>query len=166
MEFDYFDFDGVLVEDLFSLLGPKVEALKAAVDPRCPEEFSGFETMEHIHGVAVVAAQRYISTTCAWLHLDRVKAFDLGAKVGTTTKIAAIHAAANYWKHADDGLTQIQPRTRATLEAAGVNFDESGPDETTYLVGNVLHRCAYSNLGDLLDDLKSWTELAIATEKQ
>lgn len=166
MEIDFFEFEGSLVEDLFGMLDPKLQALQAGIDPRHPEEFGEFDTMEHICGVSAVTAQQFISTTCAWWKVDKKVALSLGPSVGKTTKIAAINAAANFWKHSDGGETPPHAGTKKTLEDAGIDFDLKKGDQITYLVSNIYYRCGYNTLAAITADLKDWTGLIVQRTPQ
>jgi hypothetical protein len=161
MNFEFFDFDGILVEELYELLDRKLAVLKGQVDPHRPEEFRGFETREHIYGIAAVAAQRYIKSTCKSFEINVDVAIKLGPSAGATSKINAIYAAANFWKHAEDLNPSSFPNTIRPLEALGIDLCSINCDETSYLVSNVFHRCGYSSLQELMVDLKSWTNLLI-----
>lgn len=165
MNIDLFEFDGSLVEELYRVLDPRLKMLGSCIDPVHPEEFGGFDTIEHIYGIAAVAAQRFILSTCKQFDLDKDRAMQLGPTVGVTTKISAVYAAANYWKHSDDDPSKLHKMTRKTLEDAGIDFVAA--DETTFLVGNMFHRCGYPTLKDLITDLRLWMDLAIddATHK-
>ena len=157
MQCDFFEFDGSLVRDLFSLLDSKITVLKSRIDPRCPEDFVGHDTLGHMHGVAAVSIQRFINSTCQQFEVSQKEALDLGDKVGTTTKITVVHAAANFWKHYDGDYTKIHPATRNVLSSVGIDFVAGG--ETNYLVGNIFYRCGYSFLMDMIPDLIAWHEL-------
>ena len=160
MDFDL-GFDGKLLEDLYAMLDPRLSSLTDAKDPACPEEFPWFDSIEHIYGVAAVAAQRYITVTCQWLKVDQKIGLALGPNVGETTKVAALWAAANFWKHSGDGEGKIHLSTQRTLEAAGVSFDHSIYDQTKYMVGYVFQLCDYLTLVCIFADLKKWTTLVI-----
>ena len=159
MQFDLFEFDGSLVRDLFSLLDPKITDLESHIDFRCPENFGGYDTLEHMYGVAAVSVQRYIISTCQQFGINQKESLDLGDKVGGTTKIAAVNAAANFWKHYEGDYTKLHSPTRTALESAGINFAVG--DETRYLVGNVFSRCGYSTLMDMIPDLRAWLDLVV-----
>ena len=159
MEFDFFDFDGDLLRELYAMLDPRLAALTAGIDPERPEEFAGFDMIEHICGVAAVSAQRYIDVTCRWAECDREAGLELGPTVGETTKPRALWASANFWKHSADGVDRIRPQTRRVLQDAGISFDHSVSDQTTYLVSNVFHLCDYHTLDSVMSDLKAWTNL-------
>ncbi len=159
MQLDLFEFDGSLVQDLFSLLDPKITGLESHIDPRCPEDFGGYDTLEHMRGVAAVSVQRYIISTCQQFGVDQKEALDLGDKVGGITKIAAVHAAANFWKHYEGDDTKLHSPTRTALESAGIDFVAG--DETSYLVGNIFSRCGYSTLMDMIPDLRAWLDLVV-----
>ncbi len=159
MDFDFFEFDGALVDELYALLDPQLTLLKSQVDPDYPEEATAFEAIEHINGIAAVAAQRFISVTSTRFGVAPAVALSLGPTIETTTKIAAINAAANFWKHSDDGFSAIRPATKSTLEAAGIDFEVG--DELGHLVTNIFYRCGYGSLRGISGDLKSWMELVI-----
>lgn len=161
MSFDFFDFDGQLIEDLFRLLDKKLKILESAIDRNHPEDFGGHEIIEHIHGVAAVVAQRFVSITCDSFGVKKETALKLGPLAGGVPKIGAIYAAANFWKHADEPVSQLHKNTRSTLIDVGIDLDSSSCEETSYLVGNVIRRCGYSNLKEIIMDLRTWTDLVI-----
>ena len=161
MNSDLFDFDGSLIEELYEFLDHKLTVLESQVDPDRPEEYGKFGTIEHIYGIAAVAAQRYVSLSCRCLKLDREASLQIGPEIGNTSKISAIYASANFWKHSDVAVSKLNPGTRRPLEAIGIDLGSRNADETTYLVSNVFHRCGYSCLHEIIDDLKIWTELMI-----
>ena len=72
---------------------------------------------------------------------------------------ALVDAAANYWKHIEDGEDAVFPATRAVLAKAGVDF-HSG-----YCVSNSLHECGYTHLFEILDDLVLWRDAVIDEAK-
>jgi hypothetical protein len=161
IDFEYFEFDGTLVEELYELLDRKLAVLKSQVDPDHRGDFEGSDVMEHICGMAAVAAQRYVAITCKCFDLEKESALKLGPKVGCTTRISAIYAAANFWKHEEDPVSKLRKGTRHTLIDLGIDLNSVVSDETSYLVSNVFHRCGYTSLQEIILDLKNWTKLVI-----
>jgi hypothetical protein len=161
MNSDLFDFDGSLIEEIYDFLDGKLTALESQVDPDRPETSGRFGTIEHIYGLAAVAAQRYVSLSCKCLGMNKEKSLEIGPAIGSTSKISAIYAAANFWKHADEKVSNLNTNTKRPLETIGIDIESINSDETTYLVSNVFHRCGYSCLRQIIDDLKIWTKLMI-----
>lgn len=149
-DLDMFDFEREFLSDVLRMLGERLSNLRSHVDWDHLEESYLFDPMEHLAGVAVVAAQRYIASICNWFSIDKPKALLLGPKRKGVAIASVIHAAANYWKHVEDGDTAIRPATRQVLEEIGVTLDSS------YCVSNALHECGYQNLAGLMEDLVAW----------
>ena len=150
--FDGLDFEKRFLESLFRLLDDRLEFLKGFVNPNSDEESLAFDPTEHIVGVAFVAAQRYVAATVMLSHLDREAAFNHGPKKMNVTIPEIVNAAANYWKHIEDGEDRIREKTRNVLHQLGVKVEHS------YCVSNVLHACGYEDLRSLLLDLVRWRD--------
>lgn len=145
-----FDFERDFLADVLRMLGERLSHLHSHVDWEHPEESYLFDPMEHLAGVGVVAAQRYLASICTWFSVERTTALQLGPQKKGVPVAAVINAAANYWKHIEDGEGAIHPRTRETLEQVGVALDSS------YCVSNALYECDYQQFAGLLEDLVSW----------
>ncbi len=160
LEFDALDFERRFLADLLGMLAVRLTTLHGYVDRERQEESDVFDPMEHLAGIGVVAAQRYIASICNWLSVDREQALQLGPRRKGVPIASVIHAAANYWKHIEDGDGQIRPATRRVLEQLGVRTDAD------YCVTNTLYECGYSQLQGLMDDLIVWRDAVIAEQQQ
>ena len=78
------------------------------------------------------------------------KSHGWGPKKKGVAIASIVNAAANYWKHVEDGEGAIRAATRKVLEQIGVTLDSS------YCVSNALYECGYQNLAGLLEDLVKW----------
>ncbi len=152
-EFAALDFENDYLADVLQMTGDRIAKLQTFIDPLDPEG-NGIvrDPMEHIAGMAMVAAQRYISSVCKWLSVPKRRALMLGPKKRTVAVSAIVDAAANYWKHIEDGPDSVYVGTRKVLAKAGVVF-ESG-----YCVSNAIHECGYKHLSELLPDLVTWRD--------
>jgi hypothetical protein len=147
---DMFDFERDFLSDVLRMLGERLSKLHSHVDWEHPEESYLFDPMEHLAGVGVVAAQRYIASICNWLSVDKGEALKEGPKKKGVPVAAVINAAANYWKHIEDGEAAVWPKTRHILEQIGVKLDSS------YCVSNALYECGYRHFAGLMEDLIAW----------
>jgi hypothetical protein len=152
------DFEREFLASVLQMLGDRLSALHSNVDWDPPEESYLFDPMEHLAGVAVVAVQRYMASVCNWLKVDRLTALLWGPKRKGIAIASVLNAAANYWKHVEDG-TPIRKQTREVLEQIGLTLDSS------YCVTNALYECGYENLTGLMDDLVRWRD-AVAEKRQ
>ena len=148
-ELDMLDFERAFLADVLEVLGRRLSELESHVDRHHPEESYLFDPMEHLAGVGIVAAQRYLASVCKWLSVSKTDALQLGPQRRGVAVAAVVNAVANYWKHIEDERP-IRPSTRKTLEQIGVVLDSS------YCVSNALYECGYQNFKGLLDDLVSW----------
>jgi hypothetical protein len=156
-DLDMFDFERDFLSDVLRILGERLSTLDRNVDWDHPEESYLFDPMEHLAGVGVVAAQRYIASVCNWLSVDKAEALGWGPKKKGVAVASVINAAANYWKHIGEGDRAIHPRTRQVLEQIGVTLDSS------YCVSNALYECGYKNLAGLMEDLIGWRNAVLET---
>lgn len=150
-DLDMFDFEREFLADVLRMLGERLSHLHSRVDWEHPEESYLFDPMEHLAGVGVVAVQRYLASICSWFAVvDKTQALQLGPQRKGVAIAAVMNAAANYWKHIEDGERAIYPSTRNILEQIGVTLDSS------YCVSNTLYDCGYPQFAGLLEDLVSW----------
>lgn len=149
-DLDMLDFERDFLANVLKMLGQRLTELHTHVDWEHPEESYVFDPMEHLAGVGVVAAQRYIASICNWFSVEKDLAIMLGPKKKGVAVAAIVNAVANYWKHIEDGEGAIRPGTRKVLQQIGVTLDSS------YCVSNALYECGYENLTGLLDDLVEW----------
>jgi hypothetical protein len=155
-ELDAFDFERNYLADILELTGDHLASIQLQINPLAPEDNAAvFDAGEHIAGVAMVAAQRYMSSVCNWLSFPKKDALSLGPERNGAVVAATVDAAANYWKHIEDGERAVYPHTRKALEKAGVEF-QSG-----YCVSNAIHKCGYKHLSEMLVDLVSWRDFVM-----
>jgi len=154
-DLDMLDFERDFLADVLRMLGERLSHLDARVDWQHPEESYLFDPMEHLAGVGVVAAQRYLASVCNWFRVDRLSALELGPQKKGVPVASTVNAAANYWKHIEDGEEAIHPATRKTLERIGVTLHSS------YCVSNTLYECGYQQFTGLLEDLVRWREAVL-----
>jgi len=76
------------------MLGERLSHLDNHIDWEHPEESYLFDPMEHLAGVGVVAAQRYLASICNWFSVDRTIALRLGPKKKGVPVASVVHAAA------------------------------------------------------------------------
>jgi len=152
-ELDALDFEKDYLADVLRMTGDHIGKLERHINPNDPEGNAIiFDPMEHIAGVAVVTAQRYIASVCNWFSVPRTQALMLGPQKKKVPVAKVIDAAANYWKHIEDGPNAVYADTREVLANVGVAF-ESG-----YCVSNTIHECGYKHLSELLPDLIAWRD--------
>src|SRR6266487_2756952 len=113
-DLDMLDFERDFLSDVLQMLGARLSTLHSHVDWDHPEESYLFDPMEHLAGVAVVAAQRYIASICNWISVDKGEALRWGPKKKGVAVASVIDAAANYWKHIEDG-----DRSDTSFDATG-----------------------------------------------
>jgi len=155
-ELDTLDFEKDYLADVLKMTGDRVATLETYIDAHDPEGSAVvFDPMEHIAGVAMVAAQRYISSVCNWFHIPKGQALLLGPKKKGVAVATIVNAAANYWKHIEDGENAVYPHTRDVLAQIGVAFDSG------YCVSNAIHECGYKHLSEMLGDLVGWRDAVI-----
>ncbi len=143
-ELDTLDFEKCFLAELLTMIGDRLVRLQTFMDPRDPEGTSDvFDPMEHLAGVGMVAAQRYLASICNWLSVPKDDAMSWGPQKKGVAVASIVNAAANYWKHVEDGDGAIRQPTRDTLKQIGVNL-ESG-----YCVSNALYECGYKHLSEL-----------------
>ena len=149
---EMFDFERDFLADVLRVLGERLSRLHSHVDWENSEESYLFDPMEHISGLGVVAAQRYLASTCKWFGVSRDDALRLGPQKKGVAVAAVVNAAANYWKHIEDGEGTIRASTRMVLEQIGVTL------ESFYYVSNALYECGCPQFNGLLEHLVSWRD--------
>jgi hypothetical protein len=158
-ELDALDFEKCFLADLLAMIGDRLVALRSYIDPKDPEGSSDvFDPMEHLAGVGMVAAQRYLASVCNWFSVSKDDAIERGPQKKGVAVASIVNAAANYWKHAEDG-DRIYPKTRDILERMGVSL-QSG-----YCVSNALYECGYKHLSEVMKDLLTWRDAVIEEVK-
>ena len=92
------DYERGFLSDLLGVLEAQmVDCAKAAVTIEVALDDFAFTT-----GLAFVACQRYITSTCGWLRVSKRTALGTGPRLNADlTYVEALNAAADYWKHAD-----------------------------------------------------------------
>ncbi len=160
-EFDALDFEKRFLVDLLAMIGDRLVTLHSCFDPKDPEGTSDvFDPMEHLAGVGMVAAQRYLASVCNWLSISKDDAMKWGPQKKGVAVAAIVNAAANYWKHVEDGDGAIHATTRVPLEQIGVSL-ESG-----FCVSNALYECGYKHLSEVMQDLLTWRDAVIEEAKK
>jgi len=155
-ELDTLDFEKCFLAELLTMIGERLVRLETFFDPKDPESTSDvFDPMEHLAGVGMVAAQRYLASICKWLSVSKDDAIKWGPQKKGVAVASIVNAAANYWKHVEDGDSAIHKPTRDILEQIGVNLDSG------YCVSNTLYECGYKHLSELMKDLLAWRDAAI-----
>jgi hypothetical protein len=149
------DFERDFLTDVLRMLGERLSHLHKHVEWEHPEESYLFDPMEHLAGVGVVAAQRYLASICNWVSVDRARALQWGPQKKGVPVAAIVNATANYWKHIEDGKGGIRPSTRKILEKIGVTLDSS------YCVSNALYECGYQHFVGLVEDLVNWRNAVV-----
>jgi len=74
-ELDELDFEKGFLVDLLAMIGERLVKLDSYIDPAHPEESWSFDPMEHLAGVGMVAAQRYLASVCKWMSVKKDEAF-------------------------------------------------------------------------------------------
>src|SRR5437660_1717779 len=97
-DMDAFDVERQFLGDLLTMTGDRLAAIQRSIDPDMPDEIDFFAPMEYMAGIAVVAAQRYLSSICNWLSIKKDGAMSSGPKKKGVAIAEIINAAANYWK--------------------------------------------------------------------
>jgi len=121
-------------------------------------ELPFLDDAEHLHGIGFVIAQRYITSACSVLRVQKKDALALGPKVGGNFGVAAVvNAVANHWKHSDEwdfnNLQKDATRTIQTIEAVGVEVPQFGG----CVASNVLPKLGLKRFIDLKPILSTWS---------
>ncbi|MBT7060460.1 MAG: hypothetical protein HN976_35525 [Lentisphaerae bacterium] len=124
-----------------------------------PDQFGYLDAAEYLAGVALVAAQRYLSATLPSSGLSKKEALDLPPTLPSgQTCVALINGAANFWKHGEewsDPPTIQQALTARTVESAGIEAQEYVCTEAlAALVG--LEQRPFLRLRELLAEWRSY----------
>jgi hypothetical protein len=108
-----------------------------------------------ITGVAYVACQRYITSSCGWLRVPKHSALLAGPRLNAEVTYAeALNAAADYWKHADAWTDPAEAKrsrnTRRVLTAMGL--DPNDP----YTGHDLFDALGVRDIRDFVPILESW----------
>jgi hypothetical protein len=114
-----------------------------------------FGDAEYLTGIGFAVGQRYITSTCGMLDVNKQEALLLGPKLPNgTTYTSVINSAANYWKHSDewnfDKLTEQQKKTYKDIESVGTTVSKD--DVVVYNLFNDLGLKTFSNLAPILEE--------------
>jgi hypothetical protein len=125
-----------------------IELSDKSVASEDADAYGHFDTMEHLVGLAMVAAQTYVATVCGTVSIDKKVAIRMGpVHSGGRTKIEVINHAANYWKHNNEWGSERSDRRQKAIEAA---FDSVGfPVGTDYPLSGVLTELSDPNFASL-----------------
>ncbi len=157
------DFDLHFMRSAFGL----VDSQREKVGEYMKEDFQTegdsalVDDSEYLHGIGFVTAQRYLTSSCRVLRMEREKqkAFAFGPKVNADVSCAAlVNAVANHWKHSDewdfDNLSGQAKETIETIQKAGVEVLQYGG----YVASNVFHKIGLKKFSDLTPILKQWSD--------
>ena len=141
---------GFLHDLLEALEAHSNNAAKAAITV----EFA-LDDFAFIAGVAYVACQRYIVSSCGWLRVPKHTALLAGPRLNAEVTYAeALNAAADYWKHADAWNDPNEAKrscnTRRVLTAMGLQPDDPYTGQDLFNALNV------DSIRDFLPILESW----------
>ena len=157
------------IRDLFELLDARMEQLVAEIEASDdPDGFGLLDDAEHVFGMGLVAAQRYLTSVRGWHDISKNDALNSGPiHSGGQSFAKIINAAANYWKHIDewdlgavvhrdiDGLETFQSNTMRVIESVTPWAD--------YTLANLLHALiGEPQLSLLLPILQQWREELLA----
>lgn len=144
---------------LILVLDDQLEKLSSrSIDNEEADAFGYFDTMEHLTGLAMVAAQTYFATVCGAIRLEKRLALAEGpVHRSGKAKTEIINHAANYWKHNNEWGTERTNRRRKAIEEA---FDSVGfPVGTDYPLSGVLTELCepqFASLKVVTDILRQW----------
>jgi hypothetical protein len=120
-------------------------------------ESSFIDDAEHLHGIGFVIAQRYITSACSVLQVQKRDALTVGPKIGTANVADLVNAVANHWKHSDEWdfnkLRDDAKRTIQTIAAVGVEVPQFGG----YVASNVLTNLSLKRFLELQPILTTWS---------
>jgi hypothetical protein len=113
------DFDLEFLEEVAEMLDSKLKRLeRAGAASGDPDQFGFLDRIEFLVGVGFTACQTYISATSGYMGVAKAESLTLGPTIGAGLKLArVVNAAANYWKHHEDGNPFASPtRTKSALD--------------------------------------------------
>lgn len=163
--------DGAVLDDELESLKLILEPFQAALDRiktvSDPESCGYLDTAEYFVGVAMVAVQKYLSSSCRAEGVSK----QIGLKIGPKHEsgefvVALLNKLANAWKHRDEwdwednpDPTKAEARLSRQRDSTAVVFDLLEDDEHWYPYSNVV----YHVLGDvsaskLVDVLVEWRD--------
>lgn len=144
------DLERSFLSDLLEMIEHRLSAMSQSVEPEFADAMGVNDAMEHICGVGVVAVQRYIASVANTHSLDKKAAIALGPRKCGLPIAAILNAAANYWKHAEDG----EPHHKSTLEV----LEKIGITEQDreYCVLNILDKCDCPCFLGVQEELLRW----------
>lgn len=119
---DYADPDFWLLCRHLKLLDTELLQINAAIATSRDPDSDGFlDTAEYFIGHGFVAIQRYLTATRTGLGIDKMDAFDVAPVMrGGLSFVAAINAAANYWKHVEEWVETIHKTDGAELSRSAL----------------------------------------------
>ena len=135
-----------------------LEALEAQMGDRAHAAITIEVALDHFEfttGLAFVACQRYITSTCGWLRVPKRTALIVGLRLNADlTYVEALNAAADYWKHADGWNNPAEAKrssnTKRVLTLMGLNPDD------VYTGQDLFGKFDVGNIRDFIPILEKW----------
>ncbi len=146
------DFEKDFLFDILKMLDRRIKEIEKKIDPHSNEESIYFAPIEHLKGVGFVTCQRYIASICNLFIVNKTHSIKQGPQKNQVPIAEIVNATANYWKHIEDGETDLHKNTKKILETINIEIEKS------YCVTNVLYQCGYEQLSDLFNDLIKWRD--------
>ena len=165
------DLDAHFMRNAFSLVDAQLETVGKYMehDFKIEGDSAFVDDWEYLHGIGFVTAQKYLTSSCRVLRMekDKGKAFAIGPKINSSISCAAVvNAAANHWKHADEwDFNNLSGQAKGTIETinkAGVQVPEYGG----YVASEVFQKLGIEKFTDLTPILKQWTDAVETTFPQ
>lgn len=119
---DYADGDFALLCRHLKVLDVEVSQINAAItSSRDPESEGLCDAGEYFIGHGFIAIQRYLTATRTGLGVSLPDAFNVPPMLqGGLSVVAAINAAANYWKHVEEWIETLDKSDDADLKGSAL----------------------------------------------
>lgn len=145
------------LNSLGKVLGPVQEALDKVRAVSDPEGHGYLDAADYLVGVAMVAAQRYMSSSCRAERVSKNVGLGLGPiHESGVPVVALLNDVANAWKHRDE-WAWAEPDRRRDQTAAVFDLLEDGDDWYPY--ANVVYRVLGDvSAGKLVEVLVEWRD--------
>ncbi|WP_313538535.1 hypothetical protein [Sphingomonas sp.] len=119
---DYADADFALLSRHLKLLDVEISQINAAIaSSRDPESDGLWDAGEYFIGHGFIAIQRYLTATRTGLRVGLPDAFNVPPMLqGGLSLVAAVNAAANYWKHVEEWIETLNRSNDADLQASAL----------------------------------------------
>lgn len=119
---DYADADFALLGRHLKLLDGEISQINAAIASSQDPESDGLcDAGEHFIGHGFVAIQRYLTATRTGLGVNLSDAFSVPPMLqGGLSLVAAVNAAANYWKHMEEWIEGLNKSDDTDLNGSAL----------------------------------------------